>query len=338
MDKPHPVPPPQLEEAILAWSTPRAPSADLVAVARDTLRAWEAMAGTTAPGLPADIVGSVDATLRWVVDIGEADARSGADRLADPRYLSRCLSSWQWIPDVPRPKNHIRLTRYLVYSVLGRAAPEGLFQFPLWALPKDEAGIDAAAAEGNRALTRFRYTRQDVVAGVFREGGAAAGQAEPLVWLDREAHEQALLQGTVAVGLAAGTQLYNVHRNNGIAYDKSERDTRKQRAYWYFRTMDAVRGWAQEPVAGPALRPYVAVAGDLQNVGFGRLLALQSGDGVRLVVVADTGGAFVDNRHQLDLYTGVHSSAATFQAATSAIGDTAAAWALKPRLDVEGCR
>ncbi|MSQ00274.1 MAG: hypothetical protein EXR71_00090 [Myxococcales bacterium] len=332
------MPPPQLEEALLAWSTPRAPSADLVAVARDTLRAWEAMAGTTAAGFPIESVGPVDATLRWVVDIGEADAASGADRLADSRFLSRCLSSWRWIPDVIRPKSHIRLTRYLVYSVFGRAAAEGLFQFPLWALPTDEAGIDAATADTNRALTRFRYTRQDVVAGVFRDGGAAAGQVEPLVWLEREAHEQALLQGTVAVNVGAGTKLYNVHRNNGIAYDKGERDTRKQRAYWYFRAMDAVRGWAQEPVPGPSLRPYVAVAGDLQNVGFGRLLALQSADGLRLVVLADTGGAFVDNRHQLDLYTGVHSSVAAFDAATSGIGDTAAAWALRPRLDVEGCR
>ncbi len=332
------MPPPQLEETLLAWSTPRAPSADLVAVARDTLRAWEAMGGTTAPGLPSGTIGPVETTLRWVVAIGEADAASGADRLGDPRYLSRCLSSWRWVPDVSRPKNHIRLTRYLVYSVLGRVAPEGLFQFPLWSLPKDETGIDAVTADQNRGLTRFRYTRQDVVAGVFKAGGAAAGQAEPLVWLDREAHEQALLQGTVAMSLGEGTQLYNVHRNNGIAYDKAERDTRKQRGYWYFRTIDAVRGWAQEPVPGPALRPYVAVAGDLQNVGFGRLLALQSDDGLRLVVVADTGGAFVDNRHQLDLYTGVHSSFSSFQAATSGVGDTAAAWALKPRLDVDGCQ
>ncbi len=327
-----------LRDEPIPWTAPRAASADLAAVAADTLRAWEAMAGQSAPGAPVERAGAVDVTLRWVVGVAAADARTGADRLGDSAVLERCLAGLRWVPDVARPGESIRLTRYLVYSVLGRAAPEGLFQFPLWALPGDEAGLDVATAEARRAgLDRFRYTRQDVVAGVFKDGGAAAGRAAPLVWLEREAHEQALLQGTVAVDVGASTQLYNVHRNNGIAYDKAERDTKKQRAYWYFRSIDAVRGWAAEPVPGPALRAGVAVAGDLANVGFGRLLALKSADGLRLVVLADTGGAFVDNRHQLDLYTGVHPDFSAFQRATSAIGDTAQAWVVRPRLETPGC-
>ena len=96
--------------------------------------------------------------------------------------------------------------------------------------------------------------------------------------------------------------------------------------YWYFRELDAVRGWATEPVVGPALRPMAAVAGDLAHLGFGRLVALSTADGLRLVVVADTGGAFVDNLHQLDLYSGIFPSRAAFAEGTRSVGDTAAAW------------
>ncbi|GDX82645.1 hypothetical protein LBMAG42_44560 [Deltaproteobacteria bacterium] len=327
-----------LRPEALDWTAPRSPSADLVAVAADTLRAWEEMGGTTAPGLPIAEVGAVDTTLRWIVRIGAEDVATNADRLSDPAFLTRCLATSRWVPDVAREGERLRLTRYLVYSVTGSASSTGLFQFPLWALPHDEAGLDPAVAEAKRAdLDRYRYTRQDVASGVYREGGAAAGHADPLVWLTHGDHEQALLQGTVAVTQGADTKLYNVHRNNGIPYDKAERDTTKQRGYWYFRAIDAVRGWAVEPVRGPALRAGVAVAGDLEHIGFGRLLALKSADGLRLVVVADTGGAFVNNLHQLDLFTGVHPSAAAFTAATGSIGDTAAAWALQPRAGDPGC-
>ncbi|MFN7145162.1 MAG: acetate--CoA ligase, partial [Myxococcota bacterium] len=87
-----------------------------------------------------------------------------------------------------------------------------------------------------------------------------------------------------------------------------------------------------------ALLPWVAVAGDLDALGFGRLLALRTADGMRLVVLADTGGAFEGNLSQLDLYTGVYPSRAAFDAATSHVGDTAGAWILAARTDLPACR
>ena len=328
---------PVLREEAPPWTAPRVPTVDLVETAREALRAGDAMGEwgrTTVPGWQP---GLADVALRWIVAVGEADRAAGVDRLADPGFLRSCLTAWRWVPDVPREGERIRLTRYLVYGVAGETAPTGLFQHALWALPHDEAGLDAASAEARRAtLDRFRYTRQDVAAGVYGQGGAAVGHAEPLVWLTHEAHEQALLQGSVAVEVGGKTRLFNVFRNNGIPYDKRERDTTRQRAYWYFRETDAVRGWAREPVTGPALRPYAAVAGDVDHLGFGRLLALHTADGLRLVVLADTGGAFVDNLHQLDLYTGVFASAKAFSSATAAIGDTAEAWVLGVR-ETPGC-
>ena len=88
---------------------------------------------------------------------------------------------------------------------------------------------------------------------------------------------------------------------------------------------------------GPALRPDVAVAGDLAALGFGRVLALHTADGLRIVVLADTGGAFEGNLAQLDLYTGVYPSRAAFDAATSSVSDTARAWILTARTNTPGC-
>ena len=325
----------------LPFTTPRAPSADLAAVAVDTLRTLDA--STVSAGLPAAPTGptAVADTLRFIARIAAEDAATGADRLADPAFLGACFDTLRWVPDVERPGEAIRLTRYLVYAVEGRAAPDVTHDHALWALPDDEASLTSEEAEARRAtLLRYRYTRQDVSAGVYAAGGAAAGRAAPLVWLTHTNHEEALLQGTIAVTVPgeAAPRLYNVHRNNGVAYDRTLTDTRLQRRYWYFRARDAVRGWGPEPVPGPALRPHVAVAGDLDALGFGRLLALRSADGLRLVVLADTGGAFAGNLHQLDLYTGIHPSRAAFDAATAKVGETAAAWVLTARTGAPGCR
>ncbi|MDP2314308.1 MAG: hypothetical protein Q8P41_15505 [Pseudomonadota bacterium] len=323
------------------WTAPRAPSTALAAVAADTLRVLQA-APTLRAGLPGAFTSptAVADTLAFVARVAAEDAATGADRLADPAFLGACFDTVRWVPDVARPGDTIRVTRYLVYAVAGRVTADAAHTHALLSLPDDEAGLTADAAEARRAtLLRYRYTRQDVAAGVYRAGGAAAGRAPPLVWLTERNHEEALLQGTIAVTVPGepAARLYNVHRNNGIAYRRAVTDTRLQPRYWYFRAMDAVRGWAPEPVPGPALLPDVAVAGDLDALGFGRLLALQNADGLRLVVLADTGGAFAGNLHQLDLYTGVHPSRAAFDAATSGVGETAPAWVLTARVGAPGC-
>jgi hypothetical protein len=336
-----PVTPERFRPEAPPWSAPRAPSAELGAVAADTLRVLAAAPGVT-QGLPGAFTGAttVADTLAFVTRVAAEDATTGADRLADPTFLATCFDTWRWVPDVARTGEALRLTRYLVYAVDGRATPDTTHGHALWAVPNDEAGLSVTQADTQRAtLDRFRYTRQDVSAGVYREGGAAAGRADPLVWLTHAHHEEALMQGTIAVTLpdTAAPRLYNVHRHNGIPYQRGVTDTRQQRRYWYFRPMDAVRGWAPEAVPGPNLRPFVAVAGDLDALGFGRLLALKSADGLRLVVLADTGGAFTGNLHQLDLYTGVYPSRAAFDTATAKVGETAAAWVMTARVGAAGC-
>ncbi len=313
------------------WKT----AAGLKNVVQDTLRYLAASPAdpTVGPGLLADL-GWTAADTTASLALVHNWAEHHPERLSDPAWLGKCFSALRWKPDTERAQ--IRLTRYLIYEVEGRLSPDVDHPYALYALPADEAGLTEAQAEEKRAtLLRFRYSRQDILAGVYRAGGASENEAPALVWVSLNDHEQALMQGSVSVRLPgeAERRLYNVHRANGIPYDRSIKETTKQPRYWYFRALERVRGWGVDPVPGISLEPLAAVAGDHYNLGLGRLIALKNADGLRLVVLADTGGAFQPNLHQLDLYSGIYPSFAAFSAATSGIGDYADAWLLKAICD-----
>jgi hypothetical protein len=305
-----------------SWIRPRTSSTALGIVATETLRYLAA-------------TGATDDTLEFVSQVAAGDALSGADRLGDPAFLARCFSALRWIPDETIPRDQIRLTRYVVFSVEGRARQEHAFPRALRAIPDDEAGLSSEEALLSSAqLVRFRYSRQEV------EAGAVDDWASPLVWLTEDGHEQALLQGSIAVQLPGEPlpRLYNVARGNGMPWDRRINDTRRQRAYCYFREVDAVRGYGVEPIPKIELLPEVSVAGDIGQLGAGRLFAIESDDGLRLAVLADKGGAFEHNLHQLDLYSGIFPSAAAFQNATRHTGTRATVWILSHRSDDPLCR
>jgi membrane-bound lytic murein transglycosylase len=195
----------------------------------------------------------------------------------------------------------IRLTKYLVYQVKGSVVKTDTYDTALYASPDDPAALAA-------------YTRIDAYAGVFETGGAAEGLVQPLVYLTREGVNQALMQGTVEVALPNGdTKLFNVHRNNGIPWDPSVKDANRQRRYWTFREVQGVLGVEDIPLAD-----HVAVAGDIYNIGLGKLVALvDDRDTLRLAVLADTGGAFQPNLFQLDWFAGAYPDHAAFAKGTA---------------------
>lgn len=291
---------------------------DPSAVAADTLRYLREAPGDPmlAPGALAEL------------GVTRADIEATLALVAAGRLDPGCFRALRWVPDRPT----FRLTRYLVWEVEGRAARDETHPVALYALPDDEAELAAPDAEARRdTLLRYRYTRAQVRGGVYLPGGEAAGRARPLVWLSIGDHEEAMLQGTVSVRIPGEPtpRLYNVHRNNGRAWNRGQ--GAEQTRQWYFREVDAVRGHGVEPTPGIALAPLSAVAGDVGNVGAGTVLALRAADGWRVVVLADTGGAFRPNLHQLDLYVGPYASRAAFDAATGRVGDTAEVWVLVAR-------
>jgi hypothetical protein len=209
--------------------------------------------------------------------------------------------------------HRIRLTRYLVYASSGSATRTATHDTALYAAPH---GDDA---EGRPS--RLGHTRQDVYGGVYEAGGTSEGAAAPLVWLSRRDVNRALMQGTVHVQLDGGPKLYNVHLNNGIAYDRSVRDSNLQARYWYFREVDGFYGHGLPEGDKIRVEPGVTVAGDVYNLGLGKLVLLRYGDTARLAVLADTGGAFQPNLYQLDWFSGVYPTHEAFAAATREIPD-----------------
>jgi membrane-bound lytic murein transglycosylase len=198
----------------------------------------------------------------------------------------------------------IRLTKYVVFEAQGSPVQTATHTCALYALPEEEAALSADQAEKEKAkLIRYRYTKQQAV-----DGALAKHKVKSLVWVNRQGLEDALMQGSLMVKMPDGqTRMFNVHRNNGIAYDRRIKDPRLQKRYWYFKEVAGIQGYGKDEKI--IVQPAVTVAGDVYNLGLGKLFALryplQGKTVMRLAVLADTGGAFIPNLYQLDYLAGV---------------------------------
>ncbi|MBT3223503.1 MAG: hypothetical protein HN348_30900 [Proteobacteria bacterium] len=270
------------------------------------------------------------ATLRFIERTAREDKGKSQSRLADPEFIADHFRFIRWNSDESSAEKHnvklqngrIRLTRYLVYRQQGSTVRTESHPFALYAAPDDEEGLSNSEAEKRRdSLLRFRFTRSDVFGGVYEAGGAVEGRATPLVWLSRQGVYDALMQGTIQVDLEAGSsRVFNVHKCNDIAYDRSLRQENQGR-YWYFRQTNGFWGWGDGRRKVEVV-PQVTVAGDIENIGLGKVFLLDGGDGRwRLAILADTGGAFHSNLYQLDYFAGVFRTKAEFNAATAGIPD-----------------
>ena len=252
----------------------------------------------------------VEATLRFSRKIIDEDREKGVPcRLTDPKFLNEHFQVIQWFPfrSGHSSAREIRLTKYAVFTIKGNLEKTTVYKYALYALPFDEKGMSLKEAEKKKdSLSRFRYTKQQVLDGVYEDGGAV-----PLIWVTRDGLEESLMQGSICVELPNGEKrYYNVDRNNGFSYDPRIRNPRDQKRYWYFGRVDQPRGYGMDIQSQMPIFPDAAVAGDVYNLGLGKLMGISYNgkDGerkIRLVILADTGGAFSPNLYQLDYYCGV---------------------------------
>ena len=318
------------------WPTGAAITGDPAALARQARSAADWLEAH--PGHPAASAGvlaelgvsprRVVDTLRRLAQIVEEDATSGApSRLADAAFLDGQFEVRQWAPDtaaaagrnVSLGRDELRLTRYFVPEIPGAAARTADFPVALYADPGPEL--------------RERFTRKEVLDGVFEAGGAAAGAARALVWLSRADAHDAMMQGTVAVRLDTGTRTLNVHVPNGRPYHPGRSGDGQERL-WYFREVDGAYGFG-EGADKVRLEAGAAVAGDVYNLGVGALVGLRwatpAGERARLVIVADTGGAFQPNLFQLDYFAGSFPDRAALYRATAELPERVHAGVLLAR-------
>jgi hypothetical protein len=242
--------------------------------------------------------------------------------------LRKNFRIFQWFP---YNRNHpgeeeIRITKYAIFTIKGSYRKNSVYTYALYGLPLDETGMSLEEAEKQKhRLCRFKYTKQQVLAGAYDNGGAP-----PLVWVTRQGLEEALMGGSICVELSGGKKRYfNVNRNNGISYDPAIKNPRDQARYWYFGQVPQPQGYGMDILSQIAIFPTAAFAGDIYNLGLGKLMGISyknPGDKrqkMRLGILADTGGAFTPNLFQLDYYAGVFSSRHKFKRKVKTLPDFA---------------
>ncbi|NET74120.1 MAG: hypothetical protein F6K62_25285 [Sphaerospermopsis sp. SIO1G2] len=250
-------------------------------------------------------------TLDFMIDVLEEDiSNNRPSRLQDTNFINANFRVIKWSAHNPKkPKQkQLRITKYAVFSHTGSRTKTAKYNIPLYSLKDD---IDNT----NKFYTK--YTKQDVLSGIYEPGGKEFGKVEPLAYLTRSGLESALMQGTILINFTDGTKaFFNVDRNNGISYVKGL-NPRLQKRYWYFRKVDDIKGYGHKIDSKIAIKPGVTFAGDVLNIGLGRIIVMEYNRGgkkhLKMGVIADTGGAFLPNLHQLDYLAGIFKDYKEFQ-------------------------
>ena len=326
-------------------------SADLCQVATETLKYIDkgqgydpvAIHGGKIPGATVPLE-EIRATLQYICQITAEDKAAGRkSRLTDPAFVQQQFQFVRWLPDQAAaaklaknkpllqklPPDKILQTKYFVKIADGSPVKTTKQNQALYGLPYDEAKLDLETADAlGKKITRFQLGKQDIVAGALEKQPL---RAPALFWLSREDLEGALLQGTAVVPGADGYRYYNVHRTNGIPYDRTKTPEQQQR-YWYFKEVQSVLGYGKDADYKIPIKPEVTVAGDIPQLGLGKLILLATPEsGVmhyRLTILADTGGAFANNLFQLDWLSGYYRGWPDYFAANKHRGDYSQAYLL----------
>jgi hypothetical protein len=250
-----------------------------------------------------------------------------AIRLQDPKFLNANFKTIQWTAFNPTvtDEKRVRMTKYAVFTHRGSRTPTKEFTAGLYAL-KPDTDIEAI---------RLKYTKQDVLKNIYEPKGQEFGAVEPLAYLDREGLESALMEGTILVKFNDGkSAFFNVDRNNNLPYIKGLAPTEQQR-YWYFKPVNNIKGFGQTIETKISLKPGVTFAGDVLNIGLGRIVVTENSvDGnpqLHMGIIADTGGAFLPNLHQLDFLAGVFDTKAEFANHTRKLPEYTKAYILVKR-------
>ena len=271
-----------------------------------------------------------------------------SEQLNSVEFLRENFDFYRWTPDKQQaadwakrsnnevktrllnniPEQQLLLTKYYTKLLDASNQKTEHYSQALYALPFDEQGMSLSQAEQQSdALTRYQYTRQQIIDGAL----LTKKLAKPLIWLSEDALHDVLLQGTGVVKVNGKIRYFNVHRNNGIAYDYTKGKTEQQR-YWYFAEVPSVLGYGKTIESKIPIAPEVTFAGNVKDLGLGKLflISVDAGKNVQmqLGVLADQGGAFDNNLFQLDWLKGSYYGWQDYYRTNKHYNDYATAWLL----------
>jgi len=263
------------------------------------------------------------------------------DQLNDPVFLKQHFDFIRWSPDIQlahkfskdkpllknMPKNQILMTKYYVHSATASKLPNSNRPYAIYALPEEEKNLTIEQANVIPNLIRFQYGKQAILAGALKNKPVPA-----LAFVSREDLESALMQGTIVVNMESENRvkILNVNRNNNIQYNRLKHPFDQER-YWYFKEVDGIKGYGKDSEYKITVNPEVTFAGDLAQLGLGKVLMIQypekSGHHVTQIgVLADTGGAFENNLYQVDYLAGLYHGKVDFTHSTQHLPDYVTAY------------
>ncbi|MGQ3889445.1 hypothetical protein ACQUW5_10485 [Legionella sp. CNM-1927-20] len=263
------------------------------------------------------------------------------NELNNPEFIREHFEFIRWYPDQKQarqlstakpllkslPPDQILMTKYYVHLAKAAEKPMENKSFALYALPQDEQNLTLEEANSKPELTRFQFGKQAILKGALANKNVPA-----LAYVSRKDLEAALMQGTIVADFSRYKKIFNVHRNNNIAYDSLKKPTQQER-FWYFKSVQGVQGYGKDANYKISINPEVTFAADLKQLGLGKLLMVQyqnkTGQIIsRAGILADTGGAFANNLYQVDFLAGTYSSREAYNQATRNIPNYVAAYFL----------
>ena len=264
-------------------------------------------------------------TLDFMIAVLKEDiANNRATRLQDSNFINTNFRVLKWSAYNPKSKQQkqLRITKYAVFTHSGSRKKTSTFNIPIYSLKENS----------NNDKFYTRYTKQDVLSGIYEPGGREFGKVTTLAYLTRNGLEEAIMEGTILINFTDGYKaFFNVDRNNGMAYIRGLKATAQKR-YWYFREVDAIKGYGYKIDAKISIKPGVTFAGDVLNIGLGKVIVIEHNQGGRkhlqMGVIADTGGAFLPNLYQLDFLAGIFQNKKEFGQNISQLPDYATAYFL----------
>ncbi|MEH2051689.1 hypothetical protein [Nostoc sp.] len=264
-------------------------------------------------------------TLDFMIAVLKEDtANNRATRLQDPKFINTNFRVIKWSAYNPNSKQQkqLRITKYAVFTHPGSRKKTSTFNTPIYSLKENS----------NNDKFYTRYTKQDVLSGIYEPGGREFGKVTTLAYLTRNGLEEAIMEGTILINFTDGYKaFFNVDRNNGMSYIRGLKATAQKR-YWYFREVDAIKGYGYKIDAKISIKPGVTFAGDVLNIGLGKVIVIEHTQGGRkhlqMGVIADTGGAFLPNLYQLDFLAGIFQNKKEFGQNITQLPDHATAYFL----------
>jgi membrane-bound lytic murein transglycosylase len=263
------------------------------------------------------------------------------NQLDNPEFIRQHFDFVRWYPDVTRaralasskpllqniPQDRILMTKYFIHLAKANVNKQATTPYALYGLPKDEQHLTLEQADQTPGLTRMAYGKQAILKGALNDK-----EVPVLAYVTRGDLESALLQGTVVAdfGSSKGKKIFNVHRSNNIAYDRTKTPYEQQR-FWYFKEVEGIKGYGKDADHKITIDPEVTFAADLNQFGLGKMLLIQYRDRKgsmvsRAGIFADTGGAFADNLYQVDYLAGSYPGNVAFMAANRHLPDYVAAY------------